>query len=59
MMEYDRAVARAAGGRFVVLESQAEPGVTACRVALRLAGASLADLIPAHLRAPETGGLSS
>jgi hypothetical protein len=35
MMEYDREVARAAGGEFVVLRSQAEPGVTVCQVALR------------------------
>ncbi|WP_300304650.1 hypothetical protein [Ferrovibrio sp.] len=53
MMEYDRAIARAAGGQFVVLQSQAEPGVTACRVALRWAEAPADDLIPAHQRAPE------
>lgn len=53
MMEYDRAVAAAAGGQFVVLQSQAEPGVTLCRVALRMAGAEMSDLIPAHVRAPE------
>jgi hypothetical protein len=52
MMEYDRAVARAAGGEFVVLRSQAEPGVTVCQVALRRAGAALDDLVPAHVRAP-------
>lgn len=52
MMEYDRAVVAAAGGQFVVLQSQAEPGVTVCRVALRWAGAETADLVPAHLRAP-------
>ena len=52
MMEYDRQVARAAGGAFVVLRSQAEPGVTSCRVALRASGADLSDLIPAHMRAP-------
>lgn len=52
MMEYDRAIAAAAGGQFVVLQSQAEPGVTACRVALRWAGAETADLVPAHLRVP-------
>ncbi len=53
MMEYDRAVAAAAGGQFVVLQSQAEPGVTRCHVALRMADAEMSDLIPAHLRAPE------
>lgn len=52
MMEYDRAVAAAAGGQFVVLQSQVEPGVTSCRVALRRAGADMTDLVPAHLRAP-------
>lgn len=52
MMEYDRAVAAAAGGQFVVLESQAEPGITTCRVALRLKGSALDDLVPAHIRAP-------
>jgi hypothetical protein len=53
MMEYDRAVVHAAGGQFVVLQSQAEPGVTACHVALRRADASIGDLQPAHLRAPD------
>jgi len=53
MMEYDRAIAAAAGGQFVVLRSQAEPGVTHCRVALRLAGAEISDLVPAHVRAPD------
>jgi hypothetical protein len=51
MMEYDRAVAHAAGGEFVVLRSQAEPGVEVCRIALRRAGADLSDLVPAHVRA--------
>lgn len=52
MMEYDRTVAAAAGGQFVVLQSQAEPGVTACRVALRSRNAATDDLVPAHIRAP-------
>lgn len=52
MMEYDRAVAAAAGGEFVVLQSQAEPGIASCRVALRLRGSALDDLVPAHIRAP-------
>ncbi|MBS4049433.1 MAG: hypothetical protein KG075_24020 [Alphaproteobacteria bacterium] len=52
MMEYDRAIAAAAGGQFVVLQSQAEAGVTHCRVALRWADAEMSDLMPAHLRAP-------
>lgn len=53
MMEYDRAVVRAAGGQFVVLQSQAEPGVTVCRVALQRTAAATTDLVPAHIRAPE------
>lgn len=53
MMEYDRVVAAAAGGQFVVLQSQAEPGVTSCRVALRRSGAAIDDLLPAHIRVPE------
>ncbi len=52
MMAYDRDVAAAAGGSFVVLRSQAEPGITVCRVALRRADAPLDDLVPAHVRAP-------
>ncbi len=51
MMEFDRAVARHAGGQFVVLRSQAEPGRTWCEVALRRAGAPVTDLVPAHERA--------
>lgn len=50
MMEYDRAVLRAAGGEFVVLHSQAEPGRQHCEVAMRLRGAPLDDLKPAHRR---------
>lgn len=53
MMEYDRTIAAAVGGQFVVLQSQAEPGVSVCRVALRMAGAEMSDLVPAHVRAPE------
>ncbi|MCA9644115.1 MAG: hypothetical protein KC492_25655 [Myxococcales bacterium] len=52
MMEFDREVARLAGGQFVVLESQATPGVESCRVALRLQGESVEDLVPAHERTP-------
>ncbi|MEK9968930.1 MAG: hypothetical protein VW600_07325 [Ferrovibrio sp.] len=55
MMEYDRVVAAAAGGQFMVLQSQAEPGVTQCRVALRRSDAAMDDLVPAHVRAPQTG----
>ena len=52
MMAYDREVAAAAGGRFVVLRSQAEPGVAVCEVALRRAGEPVDDVVPAHVRAP-------
>lgn len=50
MMAFDRAVLRRAGGQFVVLRSQAEPGVTRCQVALRLQGQPIDDLVPAHER---------
>jgi hypothetical protein len=48
MMAYDRAFAARAGGTFVVLRSQAEPGVTRCEVALRSSGLPHDDLVPAH-----------
>jgi hypothetical protein len=51
MMEFDREVLRKAGGQFVVLESQATPGVSVCRVAMRLQGESLDGLVAAHERA--------
>lgn len=50
MMEFDREVLRHAGGQFVVLQSQATPGVEFCRVAMRSDGASLDDLTAAHER---------
>lgn len=50
MMEFDRAVLAHAGGQFVVLRSQAEPGRTHCEVAMRRAGRPLDDLVPAHRR---------
>lgn len=58
MMEFDRRVAAAAGGRFVVLRSQAQPGVTVCEVALQLERGGAVDtaLVAAHERAP--GGLA-
>jgi hypothetical protein len=48
MMEFDRAVLRHAGGQFVVLQSQATPGVSHCRVAMRLNGKSLKGLHTVH-----------
>lgn len=50
MMGYDRRLLSAVGGQLVVLRSQAEPGVTSCRVAIRPAGESTDDLLPAHIR---------
>jgi hypothetical protein len=50
MMAYDRAIAARAGGRFVVLESQATPGVSVCRVAMRASQLPADDLVPAHLK---------
>lgn len=54
MMAFDREVLRRAGGQFVVLQSQATPGVTVCRVAMRLQGAPIQDLLAVHeARLPE------
>jgi hypothetical protein len=50
MMGYDRAFMARAGGRFVVLQSQAEPGVTVCKIAVRRADLPADDLVPAHRR---------
>jgi hypothetical protein len=55
MMEYDRRMVEKIGGQFVVLRSQAEPGVTACQVALRPPGAPIDDLVPAHARTHPAG----
>ena len=56
MMEYDRRMLEKIGGEFVVLRSQAEPGVTVCQVAIRRAGASMEDLVPAHVRTAAATG---
>ena len=53
MMAYDREVLARAGGQFVVLHSQAEAGRSHCEVAMRRSGVPLADLLPAHVRAPQ------
>ncbi|WP_319521700.1 hypothetical protein [uncultured Desulfosarcina sp.] len=50
VMEFDRCLLEKIGGQFVVLESQAEHGVKACRVAIRSLGKPVDDLIPAHVR---------
>lgn len=52
LMAYDRALVEAAGGQFVVLESQATPGRTSCRIAIRKRGDRVDDLVPAHEREP-------
>lgn len=48
LMAYDRALVEAAGGQFLVLDSQAEPGRTTCRIAIRAAGAPTGDLLAAR-----------
>lgn len=50
MMEFDRAVLERAGGQFVVLRSQAEPGRTFCEVAMRRRGTPVSDLVSAVAR---------
>lgn len=52
MMQFDREVVSRAGGQFVVLESQATPGRTFCRVAMRMHGESIDDLRQAHDSVP-------
>ena len=64
LMAYDRALMAAHGARFVVLRSQAEPGVEVCEVAIRAAARPHEDLVPAHalvrpLRAPARSPASS
>lgn len=54
LMAYDRALVEAAGGQFIVLDSQATPGRTACRVAIRARGEATDDLVPATH--PSRGG---
>ena len=55
MMEFDRAVLERAGGRFVVLRSQAEPGRAYCEVAMRRGGAPVSDLVSAVARTDRAG----
>lgn len=47
MMEYDRKLMEVIGADFVVLQSQAEPGVINCRVAI---SRDSRNLVPAHVR---------
>jgi hypothetical protein len=48
MMQFDRSFVQRAGGRFVVLQSQATPGIEVCRVAMRDVSLPCGDLVPAH-----------
>lgn len=48
MMAYDRKIVDKAGGQFVVLQSQATPSNTYCKVAMRPKGAAMDDLKEAH-----------
>ncbi|HAI76502.1 MAG TPA: hypothetical protein DCM08_09660 [Microscillaceae bacterium] len=50
MMRYDREIVKKAGGVFVVLQSQATPGQTFCKVAMRFQQADVSDLVSAHLQ---------
>lgn len=59
LMAYDRGLMAPYGVSFVVLASQAEPGRNTCRIAMRPAGVSTHDLVPAHrlTRAKASAGL--
>ena len=48
MMSYDRQIVEKAGGQFIVLQSQAEKGITKCSVAMKFKGISLSGLQHAH-----------
>lgn len=50
MMNFDRKILEEAGGQFIVLESQAVPGVQHCKVAMRFKDQPVDDLVPAHLK---------
>ena len=50
VMEFDRCLLETMGGRFIVLRSQAKPGATTCRIAIRRLDKSVENLIPAHRR---------
>ena len=48
LMAYDRGLMAPHGARFVVLASQAEPGRSSCRIAIRPDRLDATDLVPAH-----------
>ena len=50
MMEYDRKMMETIGADFVVLRSQAEPGVEYCLIAMTKEHQNREDLTPAHIR---------
>ncbi len=50
MMEYDRKMMETIGADFVVLKSQAEPGVENCLIAITKEHQNREDLTPAHIR---------
>ena len=53
LMEYDRQLLKHIGGEFVILESKADLSIQICRVAMRVKGANVNDLIPAHKKSLE------
>ena len=59
LMAYDRGLLAPLGARLVVLASQAEPGRTSCRVAIRAEELDASDLVPAHLRVREARSRSA
>lgn len=59
MMEFDRGVLERIGGQLVVLESQATPGISRCRVAMRMVGQDMSDLEPAHIANPAASNIGS
>jgi len=48
LMNYDRSLMKAVGGKLIVLESQSNSGKNFCRLAIRETGKDTSDLIPAH-----------
>ena len=48
LMAYDRGLMAPHGARLVVLASQAEPGRSSCRIAMRPAAHDASDLVPAY-----------
>jgi len=48
MMNFDRKILEKAGGQFIVLQSQATPGINYCKIAMRFKDVPADDLVPAH-----------